>query len=224
MIAPAQRRSPFSDLWDNSIIHREGVPRRLRQMKRWKLFALVLVVGVGEVLIALSLVDPLGGATHVIALIAGTIWAGLAVLLAALHGARTIAQERASGTWDQVIVSSLSRRQIVMGKLLGTLLPLWLPGVVLLPFIGVLLMVAPDPLPAAAWMALIYAFALVGGVCAASLGLWWSLRARSVFSAQLATVLTGWAATMFLPVIFVGAAALVHLLTRFDAIERARRA
>jgi ABC-type transport system involved in multi-copper enzyme maturation permease subunit len=198
-----------------------------------------------EVLAALFLVDLLGETAPAVALAAAIVWAGLAVLLAALHGARTIAQERTAGTWDQVIVSALSRRDIVVGKLLGTLIPLWLPGVALLPFFAVLMLMTPNPPEAAVGMVLTYGFALVGGVCAGSLGLWWSVRSRSVFSAQLATVLTGWGiitltpGAAFLPALLLpdwtggflgalaillpGAAALAHLLTRFEAIDRACR-
>jgi ABC-type transport system involved in multi-copper enzyme maturation permease subunit len=246
MIAPAQRRSPFSDLWDNPIIHREGVPRRLRQMNRGRLLALLLVTGAIEVVAALYLIGLLGETAPLIAFLATGTWAGLVVLLGGLHGARTVAQERTAGTWDQIIVSALSRRQIVVGKLLGTLIPLWLPGLVLLPFFSVLSVVTPGLVDGLWGMTITYASALLGGACAASVGLWWSVRAQSVFSAQLATVLSGWAIMTFapgaalLPALFLpdwtggvisglaillpGTAALVHLLTRFDAIERARRA
>jgi ABC-type transport system involved in multi-copper enzyme maturation permease subunit len=245
MIAPAPHRTFIFDLWDNPIIRREGVPRGLRQTKRAWLLVIGLTLAAGEVWAALFLVDLLGDTAHIIGIAAASLWAGLVVLLAGLHGARTIAQERTAGTWDQVIVSALSRRHIVVGKLLGTLIPLWLPGLALLPFLGLVSAVPPSPTEAAWGMAMAYGFALLGGVCAASLGLWWSVRSRSVFSAQLATVLTGWGIITFAPaagllpalflpnwagglvrgvvVLFPGAAGLIHLLTRFEAIDRGQR-
>jgi ABC-type transport system involved in cytochrome c biogenesis permease component len=195
------------------------------------------------------------GFSEVIAIAAVSAWSGLSLLVAAFSSSRSIAQERMSGTWEALIMSRLGGRGIVLGKLLGTLLPLWTVGVVLLPMVLLLLAASwPRAAPEALYTILAaYGMAIGGGTAAASLGLYCSMRCRTVASAQFLMIVLGVIITMvaqfaaiclmFLAsdmptayghdvlyrlvhltlLLLPGLLMLVDLLTRFDTLERYHR-
>ncbi len=233
------------DLLDNPILRREAVPRLIRRAGPGIRFILAVVALGGSVLLGDYLASISRGFSEVIATAAVMAWSGLSLLVAALSSSSSIAQERMSGTWEALIMSRLGGRGIVLGKLLGTLLPLWTVGVILLPMVLLLLAGSradPDILRA---ILVAYGVATVGGAAAASLGLYCSMRCRSVASAQFLTIVLGVIITLvaqfgaliltgpvyvsggvlygvvyFVLLLTPGSLMLVDLLTRFDTLER----
>jgi hypothetical protein len=251
MGAPSAAKSWRSDLLDNPILRREAVPRLIRRVSpNTRAVLAVLALG-GSFVLGAYLAAISEGFSEVIATAAVSVWSGLSVLVAAFSSSRSIAQERMSGTWDALIMSRLGGRGIVLGKLLGTLLPLWALGVILLPMVLLLLAAnwsrAAPEVPYTVLAA--YGMAVGGGTAAASLGLYCSMRCRTVASAQFLMIVLGVTITMVaqfgaimtvLPVLILespvpyavvhgtllllpGFLMLVDLLTRFDTLERYHR-
>ncbi len=195
MSAPPKRLR-FADLLDNPILRREAVPRIIRRASpRVRVILAVVALG-GSFVLGAYLATISEGFSEVIARAAASAWSGLSLLVAAFSSSRSITQERMSGTWDALIMSRLGGRGIVLGKLLGTLLPLWSVGVILLPVV-VLLLAASRPDPAILYAILTaYGAVIVGGVAATSLGLYCSMRCRAVASAQFLTIVLAFIITM----------------------------
>jgi ABC-type Na+ efflux pump permease subunit len=124
-------------------------------------------------------------------------WAGLTVVVAALQASRSIAQERTAGTWDALIMSPLGAKGIVFGKLFGVLLPLWAVGLLFLLGALPMALVSDDPLAAGLYLLIACCVAVAAGTAAASLGLYCSMRCRTIMSAQLLTIGLGVAIMMF---------------------------
>jgi hypothetical protein len=232
---------------DNPIIRREALPRMLRRASR----AVWTALGVGS--LSLSLLLGIYLATKDYGFIIGYAavygWAAFSVLLSGLHCARAIAYEREIGTWDALIMSRLAGPGIVLGKLLGTLLPMWALGTLLLP----MALVASLTPGAEAALPVLYGYggALLATTSFGSVGLYCSMMSRSVNIAQFLTVVLSvgilifaslassvlgiimWAWTEFgavasalvhgMIVLLPGFAALWVLMARFDRIEAARR-
>ena len=154
------------------------------------------------------------------------MWAGITVLVVAAQTSRAIVQERAQGTWDALLLTRLRPREIVWGKLLGSLIPMWLLGIPLLPAC----LVAGARTPASShlgyWLSLSplafgLATATIGALGLGSLGLYASMRCSSVWAAQLWTFiplltlshLAAVAGLFFLPV----------LLIRFNKLDGLKR-
>ncbi len=189
MTAPSE--GGFADLLDNPIIRREAVPRLVRRASSRVRVILAVVALAGSFVLGAHLAAISKGFSEVIATAAVATWSGLSLLVAALGSSSSIVQERMSGTWDGLIMSRLGGRGIVLGKLLGTLLPLWTVGIILLPMV-LLLLAASRPDPDIVYAVLTaYGVAIVGGAAAASLGLYCSMRCRSVASAQFLTIVLG---------------------------------
>lgn len=249
MTAPAAANSWRADLLDNPIIRREAIPRLIRGAGPNTHAVLVVVALGGSFVVGACLATVSQGFSEVIATAAVYAWSGLSLLVAALSSSRSIAQERMSGTWDALIMSRLGGRAIVLGKLLATLLPLWAVGVVLLPMVAMLLPSQHDTEILYA-MLTAYGMATVGGVAAASLGLYCSMRCRTVASAQVLTIVLGviitmvaqfagtalifaadayaydgvlYAVVLFSLLLLPGLLMLVDLLTRFDTLEQHHR-
>jgi hypothetical protein len=254
MNAPSQR-GWFADLLDNPILRREAVPRIIRRASpNIRAMLAVLALGGSFVLGAYLTAISDAGVLAAIAIAAVSAWSGLSLLVAAFSSSRSIAQERMSGTWDALIMSRLGGRGIVLGKLLGTLLPLWTVGVILLPMVLLLLAASWANWPWAAREILYailaaYGLAIGGGTAAASLGLYCSMRCRTVASAQFLMIVLGVIITMVaqfgsimatFPVLILdspipyvvihgtllllpGFLMLVDLLTRFNTLERYHR-
>lgn len=199
MTERAAANSWRSDLLDNPILRREAVPRLIRRASPntraiLAAFALACSLVVGVFLAGIG--GQLGG---VIAYAAVYTWAGLTVVFAALHASRSIAQERMSGTWDALVMSRLRGRGIVLGKLLGVLLPLWAVGLLLLPVVLPVALASREPLVVLGYVLIAYASALIPGAAAASLGLYCSMRCRTIMSAQFLTIVLGVIISMVTP-------------------------
>jgi hypothetical protein len=240
-------RGWFADMvLDNPVFIRAAMPRVVRRARhevRGVLFCLPVGLSALLGIYLRSITDE--DAAGIIGIIAACAWAGLTVIVAALESSRSIGQERLQGTWDMLVLTRLGGRAIVTGKLLGALIPLWCVGGALLPFCLALLYTWVDPNWAYILLAA-YATAIIGGTAAASLGLCCSMLFRTIFSAQLATVVAGWVATNVLPGLLLmpfgliwwdgsgvlyfalfavialapGYIALALLLTRFDHLDR----
>lgn len=174
-------------LADNPIIWREGVPRPLRRADP----VVQLLCGAAGVLVPLLLAAywlRLGlDDSEMLGYLVAYAWAGGAVVIALSNGARSIAQERAQGTWDALVVSRLGAAGIVLGKLASLVLPLWAVGLVLLPSCVLLVGMGRE----GSFSHLVYAYvaATLGGGSLASLGLYCSMRCSSVSNAQLLSFL-----------------------------------
>jgi len=245
MAAPS--RSWLTDMvLDNPIVHRAAVPGELQGASpgtRSVLLCLPLAASVLLGVYVRSITD--ADAAGVVGLGGAWAWAGLTVIVAALGASRSVGEERLRGTWDMLILTRLGPGAIVVGKVIGPLIQPWYVGGALLPFCLILLHAWPEPI----WPLILlgaYSAAIIGGTAAASLGLCCSMLFRTIFSAQLATVVAGWVATNVLPGLLLmpfgliwwdgpgvlyfalfavialapGYIALALLLTRFDHLDR----
>jgi hypothetical protein len=197
MTERAAANSWREDLLDNPILRREAVPRIIRRASAdaraiLAAFAFACSLMVGVFLAGIG--EEVGG---VIVYAAVYTWAGFTVLMGALHASRAVAQERMAGTWDALIMSRLGGRGIVIGKLLATLLPLWVFGVLLLVCALPITLMGPDPLEMNLYLLIAYGTAVIAGTAAASLGLYCSMRCRTIMSAQFLTIVLGAAILMF---------------------------
>lgn len=115
----------------------------------------------------------------------------VAVFVPAVQTSRAIVWERQRGSWDGLLMSSLRPRDIVLGKLLSALLPFWVVGLILAPFLIVTRYAWEPVLGFIEEGNLLARFltALAFSAAFASLGLWSSLRARGESPAQFLTLM-----------------------------------
>ncbi|UCH33263.1 MAG: hypothetical protein JSV65_11850 [Armatimonadota bacterium] len=247
-----QRSLHLRAVVDNPIIRREAVPRRLRRAGPLPWLGLAS----GAVLVPFIIAgvaaqrnDWVTDWADALAYFIAFCWAAVISFVASAHTCRAIVQERALGTWDALVISRLGAKGIVFGKLLGTLLPLWMLGLVILPALMLLVDLSATTdgaLPL--WIA--YGLAIAGSASFASLGLYCSMRSWTAAGSQAATaaVIAGlvilpplltaavpshlwlnpttegvWGIAYAAVVLLPGFLALLHLLLRFDKLDKARR-
>jgi len=169
-------------LRDNPIIWREAVPKPLRRVPPESWIALGLSASLIPATLVLTFMETEYDA--ILGLVTMSGWAACSVLIGMMHTARTIVQERVQGTWDALLLTRLRPREIVLGKLLAALLPLWAVGLILLPTCTALVPISQAPSPLLSPLYL-YAGAIVAGFSFASIGLYCSMRCSTVGSAQL---------------------------------------
>ena len=117
---------------DNPIIRREGVPRFWRSSSQQT--KLLLAGGLVVLYIATALLSYHAGAVNSCLVIAVLtwLWAVCAVLVVPARAAQSIVRERLLGTWESLLLSKITAKEIIWGKTLAALLPVWVIGFLLL--------------------------------------------------------------------------------------------
>jgi ABC-type transport system involved in multi-copper enzyme maturation permease subunit len=171
----------MSILLGNPIIRREAVPRRLRGMSPSLVLPGLAIVAIVSFMVGFAVPDWL-------ALGLVWLWSLLAILLAPIYTSRSIASERERGTWDLLIVSRLTPAEIVFGKLLSPLLPLWAVGMAIIPMGLASVLGSSRPEINMSQLLISRLIAVVfTGTSLAAIGLYFSMRCSSAGSALLLT-------------------------------------
>jgi ABC-type transport system involved in multi-copper enzyme maturation permease subunit len=178
-------------LRDNPIIWREAVPKRLRRASPLARLFLGVAAVLVPFLAAAAWSVRAREYAYVLAYVLAFTWAGATVVLALTQNSRSIVQERIQGTWDMLVLSRLRPAEIVLGKLLAALLPLWAVGFIILPTCLLLVLVSDPPQPL--WYVICaYGIATVGASSFGGLALYCSMRVSSVGGAQVLAFSLSW--------------------------------
>jgi len=178
-------------LRDNPIIWREAVPKRLRRASPLARLFLGAAAVLVPFLAAAAWSVRAREYAYVLAYVLAFTWAGAAVVLALSQNSRSIVQERIQGTWDMLVLSRLRPAEIVLGKLLAALLPLWTVGFIILPTCLLLVLVSDPPQPL--WYVICaYGIGTLGALSFGGLALYCSMRAGSVGGAQVLAFSLSW--------------------------------
>jgi ABC-type transport system involved in cytochrome c biogenesis permease component len=217
-------------LRDNPILWREGVPRILRRASprtHLRLAAGLVLLSIGAAVAAHRFTrnweDP-----GLLASLIAVAWAAATVILAPARTARGVVGERQQGTWEAIVLTRLRPGEIVVGKLLGALAPLWIMGLLLLPACLALMGNTRndfDLRSAHQFVGISFAAGLIGAPFFAAQGLFISMLTSTVTAAFAWTYLVIALAWPVAPL--SGTIAFLALLLRFRRLagpERGRRA
>jgi ABC-type transport system involved in multi-copper enzyme maturation permease subunit len=181
----------FSFISDNPILRRDALPRRMRSMGTGSLLLLMgssIVALTFFILAAAKYVAPLD---REIFILLPAIWGIATLWIIPAISARTIAQERVLGTWNDLLLSRLRPREIILGKLGAALAPHWLLGMAILPGVALVLINTSLTYNMPAMMhkfnelVCFYIFIYTVSFVLAMIGIYCSLRCTSVIKAQI---------------------------------------
>jgi ABC-type transport system involved in multi-copper enzyme maturation permease subunit len=152
-------------------------------------------------------------------LVQGVVVMLLASLIVGIRCSGAITGERERQTWEALLLTPLSAKQLIRGKLWGImgasyayLLAYAVPAVTLSVFGGLLSLI---------WVVLWLGLTLLAMYYIGAAGLWCSVRARDSWRALLGTMLAGYVGGLAIylcstPFVFMAAAVLGALLTLLD--------
>ncbi len=190
MAIRVERRTLVTALSDNPVLYYMALPKRLRHRPAATLILFFGGLAIAGMLGGWALVRAYPGVGAVVGFVVGLVWALLTVLVPVAQLAGDILGERQKRTWEMLVMTPLGPAGIILGKVLGTLLPLWTLGAMLLPFVFVLTYPATRGAPwREVWFLPLLLAIYVGTVLTSAsfglLALYCSMRCTSTISAQL---------------------------------------
>jgi ABC-type Na+ efflux pump permease subunit len=178
----------LDDLGDNPIFRREVTPRAWRRSR--PLVRRLL----GVLALGLALAPAFWVVRHpqdyYAEIATGLVWclAIVALVMMPSHTAQVIVRERAQRTWDAVLLTRLQPAEIFVGKLLAPYLQLQATALLVLPTVVALVVADPSRDQRSpelfASLAMASGVLVVGSLAAGAVGLWASLRSRTMSEAQ----------------------------------------
>jgi len=171
---------------DNPILRYEWIPRWLRGRSWRRCVGVVVGLALLAPLVAAGVVRLEHGHLPVFTYIGlglATVWCPAAILVPGIQLASSVPVWRQNGIWDDLIVSRLRPREIVLGKLMGILLPFWVAGLIVVPPAAVFVKALPNV--EMANLLVTFGLTVLLSSAFACLGLFCSMVCASGGSAQL---------------------------------------